>query len=85
MATIVTAEGYRLSFAGYDYLALKYFADQDVVYSVGNQIGVGKESGLFTSCVYVCLSINFVICSLKTDLYVVADASGYQYALKLHR
>ena len=38
------------------------FADQDVVYSVGNQIGVGKESGLFTSCVYVCLSINFVIC-----------------------
>ena len=49
MATIVTAEGYKLSFAGYDYLALKYFADQDVVCSVGNQIGVGKESGLFTS------------------------------------
>ena len=61
MTTIVTAEGYRLTFAGYDYLALKYFSDRDVVYSVGNQIGVGKESGLFTSYVYVCLSTRFVM------------------------
>ena len=57
----VTAEGYRLTFTGYDYLALKYFADRDVVCSVGNQIGVGKESGLFTSRVYI--SINFIMFS----------------------
>ncbi|XP_065909656.1 uncharacterized protein [Dysidea avara] len=57
------AEGYRLTFTGYDYLALKCFADRDVICSVGNQIGVGKES----------------------DLYIVADASGCQFALKLHR
>jgi len=37
--------GYRLTFAGYDYLALKAFANRDVLHSVGNQIGVGKESG----------------------------------------
>ena len=37
--------GYRLSYPGYDYLALKALASRDVVYSVGNQIGVGKESG----------------------------------------
>ena len=49
----VTAEGYRLTFTGYDYLALKYFADRDVVCSVGNQIGVGKESGMFTIRVYI--------------------------------
>ena len=40
-------EGYRLTNAGYDYLALKALSQRDAVVSVGNQIGVGKESGLF--------------------------------------
>ena len=39
-------EGYRLAYLGYDYLALKALAARDVIYSVGNQIGIGKESGL---------------------------------------
>ena len=77
----IIAEGYRLTFTGYDYLALKYFADRDVVCSVGNQIGVGKESGFFISH----LAIKIYYFFLKTDLYIVADASGCQYALKLHR
>ena len=38
-------EGYRLTYLGYDYLALKAFASRNLLYSVGNQIGVGKESG----------------------------------------
>lgn len=38
-------EGYRLTFSGYDYLALKALTTRDSVHSVGNQIGVGKESG----------------------------------------
>jgi RIO kinase 2 len=33
--------------AGYDYLALKALASRDTVYSLGNQIGVGKESGIY--------------------------------------
>jgi len=55
--------GYRLAYPGYDYLALKALCARDVVYSVGNQIGVGKES----------------------DIYIVADEEGVQYAMKLHR
>lgn len=39
--------GYRLNYSGYDYLALKALASRDIVYSVGNQIGVGKESDVF--------------------------------------
>lgn len=39
--------GYRLSYSGYDYLALKALVSRDVVYSVGNQIGVGKESDIY--------------------------------------
>ena len=39
--------GYRLTFAGYDYLVLKAFANRGVIHSMGCQIGVGKESGMF--------------------------------------
>jgi RIO kinase 2 len=38
-------DGYRLTYGGYDYLALKTFSKRGSVFSVGNQIGVGKESG----------------------------------------
>jgi RIO-like serine/threonine protein kinase len=41
----VSADGYRLTNAGYDYLALKVFTQREAVAAVGNQIGVGKESG----------------------------------------
>ncbi|XP_077378969.1 serine/threonine-protein kinase RIO2 [Festucalex cinctus] len=58
-----TVQGYRLNFGGYDYLALKALSARDVIASVGNQMGVGKES----------------------DIYIVANQDGEQYALKLHR
>uniref|UniRef100_A0A673KWM8 Serine/threonine-protein kinase RIO2 n=1 Tax=Sinocyclocheilus rhinocerous TaxID=307959 RepID=A0A673KWM8_9TELE len=58
-----TVQGYRLNYGGYDYLALKIHSSRDVILSVGNQMGVGKES----------------------DIYIVANAEGEQFALKLHR
>ncbi|KAJ1666183.1 Serine/threonine-protein kinase rio2 [Coemansia sp. RSA 1813] len=39
--------GYKLIYAGYDYLALKTMSKRGSVVSVGNQIGVGKESDIF--------------------------------------
>jgi len=39
--------GYHLTYAGYDYLALRSFSNQNVVYSIGNKIGVGKESDIY--------------------------------------
>ena len=41
-------DGYRLSYSGYDYLALKTFSKRSVVYAVGPQVGTGKESDVFT-------------------------------------
>ncbi|CAH0399337.1 unnamed protein product [Chilo suppressalis] len=41
-------DGYRLTNAGYDYLALKALANRKVIASFGNQIGVGKESNIYT-------------------------------------
>lgn len=38
-------QGYRLNYGGYDYLALKTLCSREVILSVGNQMGVGKESG----------------------------------------
>ena len=40
-------DGYRLTYGGLDYLALHTHTKASVVYSVGNQIGVGKESDIF--------------------------------------
>ncbi|KAM5192036.1 serine/threonine-protein kinase RIO2 [Mantella aurantiaca] len=42
-----TVQGYRLIYGGYDYLALKTLSSRDVVTSVGNQMGVGKESDIY--------------------------------------
>jgi RIO-like serine/threonine protein kinase len=43
-------DGYRLTYGGYDYLAVRALSKRDSMYSVGNQIGVGKESGLLFLC-----------------------------------
>ncbi|KIO26465.1 hypothetical protein M407DRAFT_200419 [Tulasnella calospora MUT 4182] len=40
-------DGYRLTYGGYDYLALRTLSKRDSVLSVGNQIGVGKESDIY--------------------------------------
>uniref|UniRef100_A0A4W3JG85 non-specific serine/threonine protein kinase n=1 Tax=Callorhinchus milii TaxID=7868 RepID=A0A4W3JG85_CALMI len=42
-----TVQGYRLTCAGYDYLALKTLSSRSVINSVGNQMGVGKESEIY--------------------------------------
>jgi RIO kinase 2 len=39
-------DGYRLTYGGLDYLALHTHASKKDVYSVGNRIGVGKESDI---------------------------------------
>ncbi|KAF2180022.1 RIO1-domain-containing protein [Zopfia rhizophila CBS 207.26] len=44
-------DGYRLTYGGLDYLALHTHTKSSTIYSVGNQIGVGKESDI-----YVCAS-----------------------------
>ncbi|XP_072439570.1 serine/threonine-protein kinase RIO2 isoform X2 [Chiloscyllium punctatum] len=40
-------QGYRLTNTGYDYLALKTLSSRNVFNSVGNQMGVGKESDIY--------------------------------------
>ncbi|KAJ4351497.1 Serine/threonine-protein kinase rio2 [Didymosphaeria variabile] len=40
-------DGYRLTYGGLDYLALHAHTKASTIYSVGNQIGVGKESDIF--------------------------------------
>mmetsp|Transcript_24811 Transcript_24811/g.36594 ORF Transcript_24811/g.36594 Transcript_24811/m.36594 type:complete len:473 (+) Transcript_24811:88-1506(+) len=39
--------GYRLSYLGYDILALRTLLSRGVIVAVGSQIGVGKESDIF--------------------------------------
>lgn len=40
-------DGYRLTYGGLDYLALNTHRKSSAIYSLGNQIGVGKESDIY--------------------------------------
>ncbi|ORY02041.1 RIO1 family-domain-containing protein [Clohesyomyces aquaticus] len=40
-------DGYRLTYGGLDYLSLHTHTKSKTVYSVGNQVGVGKESDIY--------------------------------------
>ncbi|KFM62779.1 Serine/threonine-protein kinase RIO2, partial [Stegodyphus mimosarum] len=40
-------DGYRLTYGGYDYLALKALTSRNIIASVGNQVGTGKESDVY--------------------------------------
>ena len=40
-------DGYRLTYLGYDYLAIKTLVNRGVITGVGRQIGVGKEADVF--------------------------------------
>lgn len=40
-------EGYRLTYMGYDYLALHTFVSRGTITGLGRQIGIGKESDIY--------------------------------------
>ncbi|WFD33925.1 non-specific serine/threonine protein kinase [Malassezia cuniculi] len=40
-------DGFRLTYGGYDYLAIRALSKRKSIYAVGNQIGVGKESDIY--------------------------------------
>jgi RIO kinase 2 len=40
-------DGFKLTYHGYDYLAIKSFIKRDSIFGMGRQIGIGKESDIF--------------------------------------
>jgi RIO kinase 2 len=40
-------DGYRLTYLGYDYLAIKSLLAKGAIVAIGRQIGVGKEADIF--------------------------------------
>lgn len=40
-------DGYKLTYNGFDFLAIKAMLNRDTLYSIGNTIGVGKESDIY--------------------------------------
>lgn len=40
-------DGYRLTTLGYDFLSLRALCAREVIGSVGNKIGIGKESDVY--------------------------------------
>jgi len=52
-------EGFRLTFEGYDALALHTFAERETIESVGAPLGVGKESDVYEVRSYKPLALKF--------------------------
>ncbi|GGL71968.1 serine/threonine-protein kinase RIO2 [Halocalculus aciditolerans] len=52
-------EGFRLTFEGYDVLALRTFAERDTVEGFGAPLGVGKESDVFEVQSYKPMALKF--------------------------
>ena len=40
-------EGYKLTFHGYDALALDYLYDNQIIHAIGNSLGLGKEANVY--------------------------------------
>ena len=80
---LFSVNGYRLTFAGYDYLALNVFANRDTIFSVGNQIGVGKESGKnLNVCPFMVYATRHCKSSvLHTHTSVISYIHTYMYIL----
>ncbi|ETW44688.1 Atypical/RIO/RIO2 protein kinase [Plasmodium falciparum NF135/5.C10] len=53
-------DGYKLTYLGYDFLALRTFLKRGILKSIGNQIGVGKESDI-----YICKDVDDNLLCLK--------------------
>ncbi|MFP4625825.1 MAG: serine/threonine-protein kinase RIO2 [Natronomonas sp.] len=51
--------GYRLTFEGYDALALRTFAERETLDGVGAPLGVGKESDVYEARSYEPLALKF--------------------------
>ncbi|MCJ1283253.1 hypothetical protein MMC26_002581 [Xylographa opegraphella] len=48
-APLTTDDGYRLTYGGLDHLALHTHLKHSTLFSLGNQIGVGKESDIYVA------------------------------------
>lgn len=49
MLNLILDYGFRLTYLGYDFLAIKTMVNKGVFVAVGRQIGVGKESGILVN------------------------------------
>lgn len=47
MCKLIADDGYRLTFRGYDYLAIHTLVKRGVISGIGRQIGCGKESDVY--------------------------------------
>jgi len=50
-------DGYRLTYMGYDFLAIRTLVARGLISGIGRQIGVGKESDIFEARVVLCRSL----------------------------
>lgn len=72
-------DGFRLTYLGYDFLAIKTMVNRGIFTGVGRQIGVGKESGIIPSQTLInqVLLFSLVCCMAKCFLIIVSGLKTY--------
>lgn len=58
-------DGFRLTYLGYDFLAIKTMVNRGIFTAVGRQIGVGKESGNIVFIVFAFVLIPLRFCFME--------------------
>ena len=79
-----------MTYAGYDFLALKALCARGVIAGVGTKVGVGKESGNLHSLLLILLLILPLFPLFDThiyylDIYICISDTDQQMIMKLHR
>lgn len=61
-------DGFRLTYLGYDFLAIKTMVNRGVFTAVGRQIGVGKESGniFYKVLAFVLIPVRFCFMEIRS-------------------
>ncbi|KAF7320409.1 Tudor domain-containing protein [Mycena kentingensis (nom. inval.)] len=72
-------DGYRLTYGGYDYLAMRALSKRETRCTLSGTKSVSAKSLVRRQSRFVATRFN------SPDIYIVADAEGSEMVLKLHR
>ncbi|KAL5164255.1 Serine/threonine-protein kinase rio2 [Glycine soja] len=77
-------DGFRLTYLGYDFLAIKTMVNKGVFVAVGRQIGVGKESGILVDVLLIGLGrVSFRAVKSKRDYLRHRSSYNWLYLSRL--
>lgn len=74
--SLLLDDGFRLTYLGYDFLAIKTMVNRGVFTAVGRQLGVGKESGkIYTFVKFIQVLHVYMVILMAFVLFKISSRS----------